>query len=112
MAVRRILCRGPQAIALLRWPEPHTLENCLEFCDTSAAVDFLRPYLDDPISLTTLREVLATEGAYTDITGLEAQDVLAELALYLVWGRVKVVPYATSRAPIQAGIAGQAAAQQ
>jgi hypothetical protein len=57
-----------------------------------------------------LREVLAAERAYTDITGLEAQDVLAELALYLVWGRVKVVPHAISRAPIQAGIAGQAAA--
>jgi hypothetical protein len=111
MAVRRILYRGPQAIALLRWPEPHTLDECLEFRDTSAAVDFLRTFMGDPVSMMSLRDVLAEELGSIDIVGWQDAEVVDLLAWRVVSGQIKLVPQVATRPPlIAAGKAGQAVA--
>jgi hypothetical protein len=112
LAVHRVLYRGCQAIALLQGPAHHTLDAFLEFRDTSAALDFLRPCLDDPLSLGILREVLAEELACADIAGLDNHEVLAELAWRLVGGHVRVAPFTTSRPAVQAGVAGRVIAPE
>jgi hypothetical protein len=62
VAVRRVLLRGFQASELLRWYEGHASDTFVEFHETSAALDCLRTYLDDPLSMWTLRDTLAEEG--------------------------------------------------
>ena len=108
--MRRVLRQGLPAVDFLQWHEGDGAQNILEFQDTSAAVDFLHAYMDDPVSLMALRELLSEASPSTDITGLEDQDVLAALAGRLVGGQVRVVPSGVSRPAVQAGIAAQAVA--
>jgi hypothetical protein len=112
VVVRRVLLRGSQTIQLLPWHESLTVDAALEFSHPATALDFLRPFLDDPLSMMTLRAALAEELGSTDIAGLDDQEVLAELAWRLVWGHVKMVPFVTPRPAVQAGIAGRAIAPE
>lgn len=110
--MRRVLWRGSQAIELLRWQERHTTDTFVEFHETSAALDFLRPHLDDPVSMRTLRDTLAEELGHLGMVGLDDQEVLDQLAWRLVWDDVRVTPSVTSRPAVQAGIYKQAAAPE
>lgn len=77
---------------LLRWPEHSTRDACLEFRDTSVALDFLRPWLDDPCSMLSLRALLAEDRGSIGVADLNDQEVLDQLAWCVVRGQVKIVP--------------------
>ena len=106
--MRRVLRRGSQTIELIPRHETPTADTVLVFHDTLSALDFLHTFMYDPLSMMTLRSSLTEELPSTDLAGLDDQEVLEQLASRLVYGNLRIVPFAPSQPAIQAGGAAQA----
>jgi hypothetical protein len=102
--VGRVLQRGFETIELRRWDEADEADTVLQFQDTSAVLDFLHPFMDDPWARGSLRHVLTEELAYTGIMGWDDGEVLEQLAWRIVRGHIKLFRLAPSQPAIQAGI--------
>ncbi|MBI1926572.1 hypothetical protein HYR99_20305 [Candidatus Poribacteria bacterium] len=89
--MRRVLRSGFQKIEILRWHESHPADAVMEFRDTFFALNFLRRFMTDPLSMMVLRNALAEELFYTGISKLTDHDILQQIAWQIVRGNVKIV---------------------
>lgn len=80
----RSIFRGSQELYF------HTEEEVIQFCDHTAALEFLRECAADPVALEALRDVLGDLSGTTIFERLDDDELLDHLAALLVSGTVRV----------------------
>ncbi len=84
--MRRILRKGAREFELFGWQDA----RFHEFGDLFSAREFLEQFLEDPLAMAVLRDLLEQERGFGDAR-LDDRRVIEALAPLLVSGRVKVL---------------------
>jgi hypothetical protein len=79
-----------QRYEVLHWNESST-EGCVHpFHTRASALDFLRPFLRDSISMMSIRRLIGEISSYGNVSRLSDQQVLEQFAWQLVLGRFRI----------------------
>jgi hypothetical protein len=100
------LGRGIREVEILKWHEKHSPGSIVQFTDPQQALRFLREYAGDPLTMRSLRNILADVPGYRDLAHLKDHIVLDRLSRLLASGRLK----AASAAPAEWSATGGAVA--
>ena len=109
--VKGVLKKGLGEYVLVRG---HRLEgegSFVSFPDEFSAHRFLRGFLRDPSSLARLRLHLLRWGLGADLSRLDDQGMIRELARHLLSGRLRVVRLERGPPPTSSGVSGGVATQ-
>ncbi len=92
-AVGRILRKGFKEFRFLEWHETPPSEGLKEFRDEFSSLEFLREFLHDRFSMMALRDILSEDYFYADLSRIDDQMVLREIANRLATDRLKIAPF-------------------
>jgi len=88
--LRTVLRRGFQRFEVLEWREASQGDDLREFRDRSSAVDFLRPFLHNPLTMMSLRRFLCGIAFDADISRLSDYQIIEQVARQLTSGRFRI----------------------
>ncbi|MCP4349982.1 MAG: hypothetical protein GY795_31260 [Desulfobacterales bacterium] len=88
--MNRILRKGFQTYEIVSWHEIRPDDRFLEFHNTFSALNFLRRLYKDHSNMTILRDFLAKETIITDLSRIDDNKVLDQLAWRMTTGQIKI----------------------
>ena len=88
--MRTLLQTISRRYEVLDWDECSTEGGILQFHNQSSALDFLRQFLHDSVSMMTLRSLLTKFSLFGSISRLSDHEVLDQLAHQLVLVRLRI----------------------
>ena len=108
----RFLHAGVQKIEVLMWYECDPSATFMDFRDEFFAYRFLRDFMNNPLNMMTLREVLVESLPITNVFRLTDDDILEQLAWQIARGRVRLVLHEYASAMGTGGSADSAEAEE
>jgi len=88
--VRRTLSSHFQDLEIVDYHEAHSGDTFMEFHAESSALNFLQEFADDYLDMMTLRNILEDHLFNPNLSRLNDQMVLEQVAWLLVSGRIKI----------------------
>ena len=89
--MRRVLRKGFQNIEILKWHERRPAESFKVFRDRFSALDFLRPFLRDSLSMMSIRRIFSGNSLNGGFFRLSDHQVLEQLAWRLASGQFRIL---------------------
>ncbi len=89
--MKRVLRKGFLNIEVLKWHERDPEDTFKEFRDRFSALDFLRPFMRDSLSMMNIRRILSGYSLNGGATRLSDHQVLEQLAWRLVSGQFRIL---------------------
>lgn len=88
--MRRLLRRDLREFEILTWHGAHPGDVYEEFFNEQEALRFLRGLARDRYNVRTLRDILADALFHPDLSGVDEQQILEQLAWGLVTGKIRI----------------------
>ncbi|MCI0329567.1 MAG: carboxypeptidase-like regulatory domain-containing protein [candidate division Zixibacteria bacterium] len=88
----RVFRRNLREFEILDWWESRFSDTTGEFRDELSVTHFLSNFLGDPLSMATLRQILAERVSSGNISQLEDREVIQQLIWRVAGGEIHILP--------------------